>query len=81
MARRSGGTGAKHDSSLTAELMSVADAHPDTHAPHVHARLLPLRLICSSAYLGARAWRLESPLQALTCAQPGDATHPGWLTR
>lgn len=33
MAWRTGGTGAKHDSSLTAELMSVADAHPHTHTP------------------------------------------------
>lgn len=80
MAWRTGGTRAKHDSSLTAELMSVADAHPGTHTPQEHARLLPLHLICSSAYLGALARRVEFELQALTCPRPWDATHPGWLT-
>lgn len=37
MAWRTGGAGAKHDSSLTAGLMLVADAHPDTRThPSAH---------------------------------------------
>ena len=46
MAWRTRGAGAKHDSGLTAGLMSVADTPTHTHAPQVHTRLLPLHLTC-----------------------------------